>query len=201
MYATIYHPRFEPDGSWLRAMLLFYDTVHSIVPDGAGYKASPGVARLQDKAPEAFIPLPPDIEDRAVFSAEDGVWNRYFALSAFFDELGDEGVGAERISAPFYVEGGVVHLTLDRAVAVHYDKLGQQFIDELIARKLAIEVEKPINPVARRTSPMSWWLYVDNRSPPSACQCWRSACGNVAGKSSIRVATKRSASVLRPRAR
>jgi hypothetical protein len=87
MYATIYHPRFEPDGSWLRAMLLFYDTVHSIVPGGAGYKASPGVARLQDKAPGAFIPLPPDIEDRAVFSAEDGVWNRYFALSAFFDDF------------------------------------------------------------------------------------------------------------------
>jgi hypothetical protein len=197
MYMTIYHPRFEPDENWLRAMLLFYDTVHSIVPDGAGYKASPGVARLQDKAPEAFIPLQPNIEDRAVFSAEDGVWNRYFTLTAFLDELGNEGVSAERISAPFYVEGGVVHLTLNRAVAVHYDKLGQAFIDELIARKLAIEVEGlsillpagPARCLGGSTSTIG--------SPPSACRYWRSACGNVVRKSSIRAATKRSASVLR----
>jgi hypothetical protein len=163
MYATIYHPRFEPDESWLRAMLLFYDTVHSIVPNGAGYETSPGVARLQDKVPEAFVPLAPDIEDRAVFSAEKGIWNRYHALTQFLDELGKGAVGAERVSAPFYVDRGVVHLTLDRAVAVHYDKLVQDFIHALTARDRAIEVEKPIDPVAHGTGPTARWLYVDKR--------------------------------------
>ena len=161
MYATIYHPRFEPDESWLRAMLLFYDTVHSIVPDGAGYKSSPGVARLREKAPGAFVPLPPEIEDRAVLSAEKGIWKRYYAVTEFLDELGKESTAAERVSAPFYAERGVVHLTLDQAVAVHYDKLGQDFIDQLKARNLALEVEAPINPVA--PSPTARWLYMDKR--------------------------------------
>jgi hypothetical protein len=168
MYSTIYHPRFEPEENWLRAMLLFYDTVHSIVPEGAGYQATPRIARLQDKVSNAFLPLSPNKEDREVFS-EEGGWYRYHALTAFLDELDQEGASAERVSAPYYVKNGVVHLTLDHAVAVHYDKLGQMFIDELTARNLALVVEKPVGPTTSATSQATGthrstqWLYVDKR--------------------------------------
>ena len=41
MINTLYHPYFEPEESFLRAMLLFYGTVYSIVPEDAEYAPTP----------------------------------------------------------------------------------------------------------------------------------------------------------------
>jgi hypothetical protein len=63
MFATIYHPRLEPNQEWLRTLLLFYDKVHSIAPQKR-YIPSDGIARLLDKAEDMFKPLQPDNQDR-----------------------------------------------------------------------------------------------------------------------------------------
>jgi hypothetical protein len=44
-------------------VLLFYDTVFSIVPHRAEYRPSSGIVRLCDRIEDAFIPLTPTEED------------------------------------------------------------------------------------------------------------------------------------------
>ncbi len=140
---TLYHPRFEPSESWLRAMLLFYDTVHSIVPEGAEYAPSPGVATLMDKSDGAFVPLSPTDEDRAYD------WPGFDALSGVLRNLPDEPGGRERVRLEW--EEGVPNLDFGGAARVHTDKMGDVLAQQLLEQGLAEQTED------------EKWLRVDRR--------------------------------------
>lgn len=60
MAGVLYHPYFEPSLSWLRASLLVYDHVWSIVPAEATYVPSQQIKRHLDVLPETFAPLVPE---------------------------------------------------------------------------------------------------------------------------------------------
>jgi hypothetical protein len=86
--AVLYHPAFEPPQGWLRAMLLFYDCVHSIVPPAAGYEMTPATAALVERDPIAFVPLDPQP------FAQPETWDEYRALLGVLRQLqpsGDRG--------------------------------------------------------------------------------------------------------------
>jgi hypothetical protein len=86
------HPVFEPPQGWLRAMLLFYDCVHSIVPPAAGYVMTPSTAALVECDPNAFVPLDPE-----PFTCPE-TWDEYGALLGVLRQLqpsGDRGAACE----------------------------------------------------------------------------------------------------------
>jgi hypothetical protein len=70
---VLYHPHFEPSLSWLRASLLVYDHVWSIVPQEAGYTPSEKIQRHLEKLPETFASVAPHPVDIA---------SEYFVLRA-----------------------------------------------------------------------------------------------------------------------
>jgi hypothetical protein len=143
---TLYHPKFEPKESWLRAMLLFYDTVHSIVPEDAEYTPSPGISMLCEKVQEAFVPLVPTEKDL------DYDWDNYFALTGVLRELSgqDEGEG-DRIDAQQDWSEGPPRLDLGGGVKVHTDKMADMLAMDLIDFGLAERTDDPR------------WLRVDRR--------------------------------------
>lgn len=128
---TLYHPKFEPPEPWLRAMLLFYDTVHSIVPDGAGYQPSPWIAELNEHADEPFVPLVPTRKDLSYD------WNGFHALTSVLDKLPREDGPKAFGQARFDTVGGVPRLDLGNGVQVHHEKMGDVLINELEGRGLA----------------------------------------------------------------
>jgi len=46
-FDALYYPGFEPPAAWLRGMLLFYDTMRTIVPTEAKEDLSDGYWRLR----------------------------------------------------------------------------------------------------------------------------------------------------------
>jgi len=140
---TIYHPKFEPPEQWLRSMLLFYDTVHSIVPDSAEYRMSPGIVDLNEKATDAFVPLAPTSEDLQYD------WDGYKALGAVLRELPADEEARSR--ADFDREEGAPRLDFGRGVQVHHDKMGEMLVHDLVEYGLAQRRED------------SDWITVDRR--------------------------------------
>ena len=142
---TLYHPKFEPRESWLRSMLLFYDTVHSIVPQDAGYTPSPGVAALQERVQNAFVPLVPEQEDVRYD------WPDYKALTAVLSNLSERGGKEARVSARLDKAQAVPSIDLGGTVRVHHDKLALMLADDLVDFGLAERTNDPK------------WLSVDRR--------------------------------------
>lgn len=146
MIKTLYHPKFEPKENWLRAMLLFYETVHSIIPEDADYTPSLGITALREKVQEAFVPLSPTKEDLAYD------WDSYYALLDVLRELSpDHGEGKGRMQARLQWPQGVPSLDLGRSVRVHTDKMADMLAHDLINLKLAERMDDPE------------WLRVDER--------------------------------------
>lgn len=141
----LYHPKFEPKESWLRAALLFYDTVHSIVPRNAPYTVSPRVAELCEKAPDAFVPIPPDERDLKY------EWPEYHALSDVLQNLFDRSEGTQLKRARFDRVGGVPRLDFGEGVEVHWDKVAEKLWADLVNFGLAVPTDDPS------------WLRVDRR--------------------------------------
>jgi hypothetical protein len=135
-FNALYHPYFEPPERWLRSMLLFYDTVYSIVPEGAGYKPSPGVAALLERVPEAFVPLPPRSEDK------DFDWASYDCLRATFQEIADEERQPRELLAKFDWPNGTPRLQLGQTVSVHNDKMADALVHDLIDLGLAVRDDR-----------------------------------------------------------
>jgi hypothetical protein len=73
MPGVLYHPHFEPSLSWLRATLLVYDHVWSIVPLEAGYVPSDPMKRHLERLPETFSTIAPQPVD---------IVGEYFVLRA-----------------------------------------------------------------------------------------------------------------------
>lgn len=145
MAKTIYHPSFEPRISWLRAMLLFYDSVHSIIPQNAAYVPTPGIAQLCEKLPDVFTPLAPTDQDL------ECDWQQYHALTAVLRETPKGGKGKKSLQAKFDWPEGVPRLDLGNSVKVHNDKMADMLVYDLIGMGLA-----------QRTDD-SEWLQVDKR--------------------------------------
>jgi hypothetical protein len=142
--ATLYHPGFEPEQSWLRAMLLFYDCVHSIVPEKAGYEPSPSITALCKRAPDAFVPIAPVKNDL------DYDWNNYHALRDVLRRLSEQGESGERLRARLDWPGGMPCLDLGRTVKVHTDKMADMLAHDLVDFGLAKRTDEE-------------WLRVDRR--------------------------------------
>jgi hypothetical protein len=134
---TLYHPSFEPKESWLRTLLLFYDTVHSIVPEDADYRPSPKIATLCDEAQDAFVPLAPSRED-VEYDYDD-----YGALADVLRHLSSRDDSEDRINAHFYWPDGVPSLDLGEGVKVHADKLADMLAYDLVGFGLAERTDDP----------------------------------------------------------
>lgn len=146
MTKILYHPKFEPSESWLRAMLLFYDSVHSIVPKGASYAPSPGVDELRNKVPTAFDTLVPTRQDL------EYEWSEYHALHDVLGSLSSGGQGNElRERQRYDRQRGRPRLELGGGVRVHAGKMAEILRDDLIELGLAVQTEEPN------------WLQVDRR--------------------------------------
>jgi hypothetical protein len=145
MINTLYHPYFEPEESFLRAMLLFYGTVYSIIPQHAEYTPTPGISTLRDKVEEAFVPLSPTEQDLAYD------WDNYDALRAVLRELSDQGEGKDRMLTRLSWSQGVPSLDLGGRVKVHTDKLADVLAHDLVDFRLAERSDDPA------------WLRVDRR--------------------------------------
>jgi len=142
---TLYHPSFEPKESWLRAQLLFYDTVHSIVPEDADYSPSPNIATLCDEAQNAFVPLAPSSED------VEYDWDDYHALADVLRHLASRDGIEDRIDAYLDWPDGVPSLDLGGTVKVHTDKMADMLAYDLVGFGLAERTDDPE------------WLRVDRR--------------------------------------
>src|SRR5215210_3766566 len=148
MIKTLYHPKFEPKLSWLRAMLLFHETVHSIIPENADYTPSPGITALCEKVQEAFVPLAPTKRDLAYD------WDSYDALTSVLSKLSDQGEGKHCGRAHLHWSQGVPSLDLGKTVRVHYDKMGEMLAHEQVDFELAEQTNDPA------------WFLVDERVAP-----------------------------------
>jgi hypothetical protein len=145
MINTLYHPYFEPKESWLRAMLLFYETVYSIIPENAEYTPTPGISTLREKVEEAFVPLSPTEQDLAYD------WENYHALKDVLRELSHQGEGKDRMHAHLDWSQGVPSLDLGGTARVHIDKMADQLAHDLVDFRLAERADDPA------------WLRVDRR--------------------------------------
>jgi hypothetical protein len=153
MINTLYHPYFEPKESFLRAMLLFYGTVYSIVPEEAEYAPTSGISALREKVEEAFVPLSPDEKDLAYD------WDNYQALIDVLRELAtqeEEGGREEETEGQVLTRvdwsQDVPSLDLGRSVKVHTDKMADVLADDLVYFGLAEQTDD------------SAWLRVDRRA-------------------------------------
>jgi hypothetical protein len=134
---TLYHPTFEPPQNWLRGMLLFYDTVHTIVPEAAEYTPSPGIAALKNRVRDAFVPLGPTKQDL------EWDWQDLHALRGVLRELAGEGEAGERTIAHRDRSEGLPRLDLGGAVRVHTDKMADELAHDLVELGLAQEMQDP----------------------------------------------------------
>lgn len=139
----LYHPKFEPPEGWLRTTLLFYDTVHSIVPQNAPHTVSPQVADLCEKVPDAFKPIHPDERDL------EYEWGEYHALTKILQNLSDRSEKTEDARLDWLA--GVPRLAFGAGVEVHWDKMAEELWTDLIAFGLAVPTNDPS------------WLRVDRR--------------------------------------
>jgi hypothetical protein len=60
---AVYYPNFEPPRLWLRAFLLFFDKLKSLVPNDSGSVLSADFKRFADRFPDMFQMVPPRIAD------------------------------------------------------------------------------------------------------------------------------------------
>ena len=146
MLKTLYHPHFEPEESWLRAMLLFYETVHSIIPEHAEYASSPEITTLCEKVEGAFVPLAPSEQDLTYD------WISYHALTGVLRKLSNQGAGRDTVDARLDWSQDVPSLDLGETVRVHTDKMADMLAHDLLDFKLAEkQTDDPV------------WLRVDRR--------------------------------------
>jgi hypothetical protein len=145
VFKTLYHPHFEPPESWLRAMLLFYDTVHSIVPESAEYLPSPKIAMLKEGLEGAFVPLEPTEQD-LVYDYSD-----YYALQAVLQGLAEQGAAEDPVEAKLDRPDGIPRLEFG-GVSIHTDKMADMLADDLVRFGLAERTKDPN------------WLRVDRRA-------------------------------------
>ena len=62
-FDVLYYPSFEPPAKWLRSFLLFFDTVSTIIPEGAQYYESGEILKLKKALPDAIQKIAPKQED------------------------------------------------------------------------------------------------------------------------------------------
>ena len=60
---AVYYPNFEPPQFWLRAFLLFFDKLRSVVPEDARAGLSEDLIRFADRVPGAFEMITPRTDD------------------------------------------------------------------------------------------------------------------------------------------
>jgi hypothetical protein len=60
----LYYPDFEPSKVWFRSHLLFYDTIHSVVPEELNYKSSEQISDITERLPTSFEPIAPQNSDK-----------------------------------------------------------------------------------------------------------------------------------------
>jgi hypothetical protein len=134
---TLYHPLFEPRTGWLRSMLLFYDTIHTIVPADAGYTPSSRLVTLLKSIPDALIPLQPSEADLRYD------WANYHALIDVLREFPKRpAAGSEKFTpARLDWQDDVPRFELRAGVAVHTDKMGDMLAHDLVAMGLAVRTE------------------------------------------------------------
>lgn len=60
----LYYPDFEPSKKWFRSHLLFYDTIHSVVPEELNYKPSDQISDITERLPKSFEPIAPQNSDK-----------------------------------------------------------------------------------------------------------------------------------------
>jgi len=60
----LYYPDFEPSKGWFRSHLLFYDTIHSVVPKELNYKPSDQISDITERLPKSFEPIAPQNSDK-----------------------------------------------------------------------------------------------------------------------------------------
>jgi len=146
MINTLYHPYFEPEEGFLRAMLLFYGTVYSIVPEDAEYAPTPEIRALREKVEGAFVPLSPKEQDLAYD------WDNYQALVDVLRELATQDEGNDRVLTQVDWSQDVPSLDLGRSVKVHTDKMADVLAHDLVDLGLAEPTDD------------SSWLHVDRRA-------------------------------------
>ncbi|MCK5345507.1 MAG: hypothetical protein KAR20_18990, partial [Candidatus Heimdallarchaeota archaeon] len=144
-FKTLYHPHFEPNEVWLRSMLLFYDTIHTIVPDNANYSPSKAVSLILEKDDPAIVPISPNENDLQYD------WAHYKALYKVLSELANEKERFLNQKAKFSFKDQVPMLDFQGLTKVHYDKMADMLRLDLLDLGLATK------------SPEENWLIVDVR--------------------------------------
>ena len=144
-FTTLYHPHFEPSETWLRSMLLFYDTIHTIVPKDANYKPSKAISQILDKDEKAVKNISPVRNDLQY------EWSQYKALFNVLNEMSNEKERFLSQRAKFEYRDQVPILDIPGVVNVHYDKMADLLRMDLLDLGLAVESNE------------EKWLLVDKR--------------------------------------
>jgi hypothetical protein len=60
----LFYPDFEPSKLWFRSHLLFYDTIHSVIPQELRYKPTSEISDIIKRLPHSFEPIKPLDSDK-----------------------------------------------------------------------------------------------------------------------------------------
>jgi hypothetical protein len=126
-------------------MLLFYDTIHTIVPDLANYTPSKKVYEILEKDADAVKQISPNEHDKKYD------WDQYYALLDVLREIAEEGNIELDKEAKFDYQDGVPTLDIPGSTRVHHGKLADMLQLDLVDLGLA------------RRTPDSDWLVMDKR--------------------------------------
>lgn len=130
---ALYYPDFEPDPAWLRAQLLFFDKVESIIPTDVEWTPDPLNDALFQKKPKLFAPIRKTVYLPGDYRLDLPTFDR--ACKLIKEEYG----AADPREIEFQINKKTSERQVDRRSWLHNSKLNPAILTTLRENGLVIE--------------------------------------------------------------